>query len=152
MKEKDMQVLFGKHLKENPPNQTEVYELKICKGTSLPFNSLAEHQVEALLEAEDKGLYHKVSDQPVSWGMNSKLRFTAKKPFDCFFAKCPAYVVVWFYKPRQPKFFIKIRIKNFVEMRFKANRKSFTEEMAQEYGNNILLIGKHPKGAYGGSY
>jgi len=133
-----MQTLFTKHCKSYPPNQTEVYELKICKGTSLPFDAIQDHQIQALQEAQQGSLFHKISDQP--WGTNDKFRFTAKKPFDCFVLhKVSAYIVVWFYKERKQKLFIKIRIDKFLEMKKTCKRKSFTEEMALQNGNVLVI-------------
>ena len=42
-----------------------VFELKLCKGTSLSFSSIKEHQKQALLDIScDTGLYHKIADAP----------------------------------------------------------------------------------------
>ena len=132
-----MQTFFGKHLKENPPKETEVYELKICKGTSLPFDSVKQHQVEGLLEART-GLYHKITDFPIFAG--SKARFNRPKPFDCIvFNQTVGYVVVWFYKPRQKKIFYKIPIKQYLKLKKEATRKSFTEEMIQDISKKIFI-------------
>ena len=60
MKEKDFQTEFGKRNRIHG-----VFELKFCKGKSLPFKNLAEHQEKALLDASEDGLYHKITDQPV---------------------------------------------------------------------------------------
>ena len=122
-----MQTYFGNYLKSNPPEKTEVYELKICKGHALPFDAVKEHQIKGLLEAET-GLYHKITDFPIFAG--SKARFNRPKPFDCIcFNKAKSYVVVWFYIPRTKKVFYKIRVKDFLRLKETAGRKSFTEEM-----------------------
>jgi len=137
--EKHMQSIFGKYLKEHLPQQNEVYELKMTSGTSIPFNAVREHQVENLQKAEEKDFYHRITDQPVSY-YGSKARFTLRKPFDCLsMAKSKAYVVVWFYKPRKEKVFIKMRIEDFLRMKKYAKRKSFTEEMALEAGKPISM-------------
>ena len=139
MKEKTMQTLFRDYIKKHPPHQTEVYELKICKGTSLPFTSVADHQVEALIQAEE-GLFYKIPDQPISWGANTKLRFAAKKPFDCLYiVKSNAYVIIWFYTPRTKKVFIKIPIFAWLDERNTSNRKSLTELKALELGEKIYV-------------
>lgn len=133
MVEKDMQTLFTRHIRVYPPKETEAYELKICKGTSLPFNSLQEHQVKALLEAEEGSLFHKITDQP--WIADRPYTFTAKKPFDCFcLVKVRSYVIVWFYAPKKPKVFIKIAIKDFIKESLNSSRKSLTEKRAEEIG------------------
>ncbi len=133
MTEAQMQTFFRNYMQNSPPKETEVYEFKIVKGNSLPFSQVKDHQLEALLKAERKGFYYKIPDQPVFYG--SRRRFITQKPFDAFYIdECKSYVVVWFYKPRETKIFIKIRVGNFLRMRLEAKRKSFTEEMALKYG------------------
>ena len=129
MKEKDFQTEFGKR------NTVEgCFELKLCKGTSLPFNALADHQREALLAASGDGLFHKITDQPVFKG--SKVRFTKPKPFDCFFLKNVwGYVVVMFWIPRKKKDVYYIRMDLWELMVNSAGRKSLTEKMAIEYAD-----------------
>lgn len=126
MKEKDFQTQFGKE------NIIEgFFELKICNGRSLRWDAIKKHQEKALLTATRKGIYHKISDQPVSWTSN-KTRFNLKKPFDCLFLHGDAYVVVMFYEPRKKKNVYYILIEDFIEARKKSNKKSFTEEEASE--------------------
>ena len=137
MKEANMQTLLGKYLKENPSKKTEVYELKICKGTSLPFNAIKDHQIQGLLGSAT-GLYHKITDFPIFAG--SKARFNRPKPFDCIcFNEVIGYVVVWFYKPRQKKIFYKIPIKTFLRLKKKSIRKSFTEAMLLDISEQIVI-------------
>jgi len=139
MNEKHMQSLFGNYLKKNPPNCSEVYELKYTKGTSIPFANIKEHQAKALLDAEENSLYHKISDPPVFYGMNT--RFNAKRPFDCFcLVNVKSFVVVWFYTPRQRKLFIKIGIKTFLKLKENSDRKSFTEKMAIDASTKVINI------------
>ena len=138
MKEANMQAFFGKHLLKNPPEQSRVYELKFTASKSIRFDTLKKHQREAMKQAETGGLYHRITDQP--WIKDRPWTFTLKKPFDCFFVKCRAYVIVWFYKPRKPKVFYAIRINDFLKMEDSTDRKSFTEEMAKEYCSDILTI------------
>lgn len=133
MTERGMQTYFGQHMKKFPPQTSEAYELKICKDPSLPFNVVKPHQIEGLLKAENEALYHRVTDQP--WTPQMQYAFTLKKPFDCLvLVKVKSYVVVWFYKPRKPKIFIKIPIKAWVAEEGLSNRKSITEQRALEIG------------------
>ena len=133
MVEKDMQSIFTKHVKTHLPTTTEAYELKICKGTSMPYNQLQPHQEQALLAAEADGFYHRITDQP--WLPDRQYAFTAKKPFDCFaLVGIKAFVVIWFYKERQKKVFIKIRIHDFLTARDNSKRKSITEIEARAIG------------------
>jgi len=133
MKEKNFQQEF------KTKNKIEgVFELKLCKGTSIPFSNIADHQVVALQNANsDVGLYHKLTDQPVSIHQKQEdknMRFTRPAPFDCFFVKnYPAYVVIMFYTPRIRKNVFYIRINDFISMKLNTGRKSFTEEIAGRY-------------------
>ncbi|HUT85363.1 MAG TPA: hypothetical protein VMW66_00840 [Elusimicrobiales bacterium] len=123
MKERDFQTQFSKRNIIHG-----VFELKFCKGKSLPFNALAEHQEKALLAVSGDGLFHKITDQPVF--ANSGVRFTRPKPFDCFFlSQTMAYVVIMFWIPRKKKSVYYVKIEDWIRMRDKATRKSATEEM-----------------------
>ncbi len=139
MKERDIQVMFGHRNKV-----AGIFELKLCKGKSLPFCSLAEHQERALLAASStKGLYYKISDFPMFAA--NKMRYNRPKPFDCMYLVCqPAYVVVCFYEPRKKKRLYYIRIQDWIEMREKADRLSVTEKVALEYSESFedYLISK----------
>ena len=78
----------------------------------MPFNAVKEHQVEALLKAKNKGLFHKITDQPIFGGMKTK--FNKPKPFDCFFVKnYPAFVAICFYVPREKRKLFLIDIDDF---------------------------------------
>ncbi len=123
MKEKDFQVEFGKHNK-----MFGVFELKLCKGKSLPFDCLADHQEKALLDAySTTGLYHKITDQPFLKGMT----FQRKKPFDCFNLRdVPAFVVVMWWIAREKKMVYYIPIGDWITVRDNCGRKSLTEDMA----------------------
>lgn len=141
MKEKDFQVLFGKYLKENPPNKTEVYELKICKQKSMPFDRVNPHQIEALEQAQKGNLYHKISDTGFPMPQKTKMRFAIPKPFDCLnIFRANAYIVIWFYKPRQPKEFIFIDVRSFRSEAWKSERKSLTEKRAKEIAVKVIEL------------
>ncbi len=107
-----------------------IFELKLCKGTSLPFSAVADHQIKALLDVSSgEGLYHKISDSPIFAG--HKTRFTKPKPFDCFnLVGMDAYIVIMFYTLRKKKNVYYIFIDKFIDMENQAKRKSITEEMA----------------------
>ena len=120
MKEAQMQTFFGQYLKDNPPVETEKYELKIAKGKSIRWDRVAEHQLVALL---DPLQYHKIPDMASIGG------YSAPKPYDCYFmVGVEGYVIVWFYKPRQPKVFHKIAIQDYIDLMKVAPRKSYREE------------------------
>lgn len=140
MKEKDIQREFGKKIL-----QTGVFELKLCKGTSLSFDSLAEHQEKALLAISgDEGHYHKISDSFISDKIRGT-RFPMPKPFDCFFLrKMGAYVVPVFYVPIKKKICYIIRIEDWIKCRETAGRKSITEAMAAEIAEHVLDLKVEP--------
>ena len=136
MKEKNIQTIFGNYLKENPPTKSYVYELKLCKGKALPFNAVAEHQVDGLLQAQ-RGLYHRIADSPFGGNM----KFTQKKPFDCLFIKTEcAYVAVLYYVPRKKKFLHLIKIEDFIYEKETSDRKSLTEEVAREIAIKTIQL------------
>ena len=133
MEEKNIQTEFGKR------NQiVGIFELKLCKGTSLPFSMLADHQEQALLDiSSDVGVYLKISDFPMFAG--SKARFNRPKPFDCFYLKnMDAYVVITYYIPRKKKVLYYIPIRDFILMRENSTRKSCTEAMAAEHAKYVV--------------
>ena len=127
VKERDFQTLFAKR-----NFLVGAFELKFCKGKSLPFSALAKHQEQALLDfSSNKGLYHKITDSPFFKDPGGKMRFTRPKPFDAFFiSNTAAYVVVMFWVPRKRKNVYYIHIRNWIELYENADRKSMTEEMA----------------------
>lgn len=135
MKEKDIQSVFRKKNKI-----VGIFELKICKGTSISFESVAEHQIKALLAgSSDEGVYHKISDSFIADKMRGK-RFPLPKPFDCLFLKnVPAYVVICWYIPRKKKAFHYIPVRAFIEKRDTADRKSLTEQMSASIAEEVLL-------------
>lgn len=141
MVEKNLQSIFTKWVKEHRYGipRTTVWELKMEKGRSFAFDRMADHQISALLEAKREGLYHKISDSPVSWG--GRMRFTSAKPFDCSLIKeADAFVVLCFYKPRQKKKTLWIDIERFVIVKSNSKRKSITERDATTIASRIEVI------------
>lgn len=128
--------MFSNYIKLHPPVSSECYELKICKGTSLPFNSVKEHQVNNLVNCEtDSGMFYKIPDMAAMNG------YASVKPFDCFYTcNTKSYVVIWFYKPRQPKVFYKIPIFEWIGACKGATRKSITEDMVKLIASEELNI------------
>lgn len=138
MRESDFQTLFGKFIRAKKPNHSAVFELKLCKGTSIPFDVVKDHQIKALQEVSGTGFYHKLIDPPIFGDM--KTRFNAPRPFDCLYLiGIEAFVVVIFYHERQPKKFIFIPIEKFVKEKESSARKSLTEARAKELGTEISL-------------
>ncbi len=139
MKESNFQTMFSKFTRGNPPHASAVYELKLEKGTSIAFDKVKEHQIDALRKAKSEGFYHKISDAP--FGHSEGFRFHVPRPLDCLFiAKPEAYVVVLFYKPRRKKEAIFIDIEAWMKEKSRSERKSLTEERAKAISSKIELI------------
>lgn len=138
--EAQAQTYIGKWIRENWED-TAVFELKLVKllkRKALPFSDVKPHQVDNLLRAKHKGLYHKIQDSPVSWG-SEKMRFTMLKPFDCLFVKSPAYVMVCFYEPWELKEFIIIDIDVWEKEKKTSQRKSLTLDRARKIGRTLNI-------------
>jgi len=101
-----------------------VFELKITKSKSLPFTAVQPHQARSLRAAKRGRLIYKIPD--VGLG---------QKPFDCFHLyQTKAFVVVFFYRPRQYNKFYLIDIDDFCNLKDSCGRKSLTEAMAEAHG------------------
>lgn len=140
MKESNLQTLFGTWVALNPPERTTVWELKLSKDTSIPFDAVKKHQIKGTADASvGRGLFHKISDAPIFQG--NKMRFTKPKPFDALFIKnAEAYIVVCFYKLRQPKLCYFITPMRWEEARRGSDRKSLTEKHARLIAHKIVII------------
>ena len=139
MRESNFQTIFSKFTRENPPHGSAVYELKLEKGTSIPFNKVQEHQIDALMKAKEFGFYHKISDVP--FGHSEGFRFHRPRPLDCLFIAQPeAYIVILFYKPRKKKEVIFIDIEAWMRERDCSERKSLTESRARAISSKIEVL------------
>lgn len=120
-------LLFRHWLKANP-RMSAAFELKQC-GSSLPFNAVQEHQVDALTSVHSStGLLYKAPDD--SRGV---------KPFDLFYLRsAPAYVVVLFGN----KEFSLIEIETFMLEKKRSKRKSLTMARAREISTITVPVGK----------
>lgn len=144
MREKDFQTIFGNWVRSNLEYVAKkygdniVWELKICKEKAIRFDAVRPHQVKALLQAKKQGLYYKINDMPFIIN-NPKMRFTNKKPFDCFFiSKALAYVVIFFYKLRQRKGqreMVLVDIEQWLDTQKSTERKSIRQEELKLIGN-----------------
>jgi len=120
--EADFQTAFTKWLK-NRFKKTAVFELKFCRGVSLPFSAVMDHQLLALQHASTSSLAYKISDGTLG-----------QKPFDCFSVfRVPAYIVVRFEKPRCKKFYM-ITVGNWLHHIETSQRRSLTENWAEKIG------------------
>lgn len=139
MVEKNFQSMFSKWVLDNLPKKSTTWELKLEKGTAMPFDRVYAHQVKGLNDSKYEGLYHKISDSPIFPG--SKIRFTKPKPCDCVFLKdADAFVVLLFYRPRQEKEMIFIDVDAWKNEKFNSMRKSITEKRAKEISSKVIVL------------
>jgi len=140
MRESIFQTIFNKWLKYNW-SKTGAFELKISKNQSLPFNSVKEHQIQALLNVKHRNIAYKIADDSIGY-----------KPFDSFFLKKEdAWVVIFFYNKLGKKKFYMIDVDVWVKEQSISKRKSITEERAAEIGLTCLLDKKNGCTFVGGS-
>ncbi len=104
MKEKDLQVKFGRWLhttngRERFGAGTHLFELKASQNDRIPLERFKKHQLRALQLGKHGRLYFKIPDTSVS-----------PNPFDCFLINgCEAWFVCFFNagtRQRKRDFFI----------------------------------------------
>lgn len=123
MTERDFTTKFNKWLKYHWKSSA-VFELKICKEKSIPFNAVQPHQLTNLKIAKDNILPYKIDDMSIG-----------QKPFDIVcMRKVPAYVVIFFYQKRGDDEFVVIDVDHFIDEMETSKRKSLTKERAIEIG------------------
>lgn len=129
--EKDMQTLFGKWVKKNKHlyPRSVAWELKICKGKSLPYSRIEEHQEYYLIETSTVGTFNKLSDAT-----------PGLKHYDCYLIKGDAYIVIMFYEPRKEKIAYAIDISTWTCYKEKSSRKSITEEECAKIATKIIKL------------
>jgi len=119
-REKDFQSHFSKWLQYEFPTKSAAFELKLCKGKSMPFSAVQDHQLAALKAVKSKGIIYKIPDTGF------------QNPFDCFKLKSNySFVVIMYYKRGQKEFFM-IDIDAFISEKMTSKRKSLTEKRAKE--------------------
>lgn len=117
-READFGTLFRHWLKANSEHFfSAAFELKQTTGDSIPFSSVAEHQLDALQATRTpNGLLYKAPDD--SRGV---------KPFDYFYLKnAPSFVVI-----KYPKHFEIINVETFMLEKGRSKRKSLTSARAR---------------------
>ena len=124
MKEKDLQCFFRNWLKANWKSSA-AFELKICKTDRFNLKCIAEHQINNLKMASHGLFTYKLPDLGL------------QNPFDCFtLFQVPSFVVIFFYKPRQPKKFYLISI-GVINILLKHKVKSINEENAKKLAYRV---------------
>lgn len=128
MTERDFTTKFNRWLKYNWKSSA-VFELKICKEKSIPFNAVQPHQLANLSIAKKGILPYKIDDSSIG-----------QKPFDIVcMNKVPAYVVIFFYQKRGDNEFVVIDVDHFIDEMETSERKSLTKERAIEIGQIYSL-------------
>jgi len=127
--ERSMQSLWTAWVRKNW-KETTAWELKICKEKSLPFSRVEPHQIQALLDARNACVTHKISDMSVE-----------TKPFDEFtICNSKAYLVILFYKPRQEKRCYLLDINDWIVYVNKSPRRSITENECASLASKIIIL------------
>ena len=102
-------------------NETIAFEVKITKGSSIPYAVLKDHQRDALYLAHHNKIVWKIPDLGV------------QNPFDGIMLDgVTAYVVVYYYKRGNRTFYL-IPIDEWVRLARDGRRKSITEEMCKVF-------------------
>ncbi len=123
MTEADKTTTFLKWAKARM-NHSFAFEAKICKGPSLPFDSVKEHQANSLYRVKHGYFNFKIPDVGYD-----------QKPFDGFqMVMQPAYVVIFWYQKRGDKRMTLIDIDQWMEEIQNSERKSLTYERSCEIG------------------
>lgn len=124
LKEKDFQKKFKEFIENNETpfsSQSSAFELKCLKGKSLSLKSIGDHQIDSLIKVKRYGMYYKINDAPFFKDKFNRLRFTQKKPFDCFLLKnCQAFFVILSQKNNEKPIMYWIDIDLFVNIRVQA--------------------------------
>lgn len=120
-REAQMQIKFGRWVVNRFKGDSALFELKRTLTKSLPLSSIKDHQLMALSQAANSGLFYKIPDDSVG-----------VKPSDCFYLKnAEAYLVVA-YGPKLIGFYL---IPIAIVERIKRNGTvSITEKLAKEFG------------------
>jgi len=127
MLERDFQTQFNRWLKYRW-NTTGAFELKLVKGTSIPFTAIREHQLQNLHNTKHSHLIYKIPDAGFS-----------QKPYDCVaFYGAAAYIVVMFYERGNKEFFM-IDIDDWNTAVSNSQKKSFTEDEVRQFGKSYFL-------------
>lgn len=129
MNERDLQCLFRNWLRANWKSSA-AFELKICKTDRFNLKCIAPHQLANLELANNRLFTYKLPDLGL------------QNPFDCLtLFQVPAYVVIFFYKPRQPKKFHAIPIGHVIAY-INSGQKSLTEKEAEELASLRGFVGE----------
>lgn len=117
-REANFTIYFRHWLKANTFMASSAFELKQTTTDSLPFSSVKQHQINALLAVKnaESGVLYKAPDDSMG-----------SKPFDLFYLRlAEAYIVV-----KYPKLFVIIDIEDFLHEMQISKRKSLISSRAK---------------------
>lgn len=124
MNEASLTTQFAHWVSENKERLTPfVFEAKmvrLAKKKSLGLSEFKPHQIPNLLKASDSGLYWKIPD------------LGSLNPFDGFFFRGNAYVVIFWYEPRKLKLCTVIDVWDFVKHLDETGKKSIRQKEAEK--------------------
>lgn len=131
MSEKEMQVKFGKWMRESYNGPSAAFELKLCKGNNaLPFAAFEPQQPVSLLKAKHEFIFKKLSDAD-----------RTLKPFDCFvLVKTDAWVIAGWHHMGKGIATYWIDIDAFLAEQAASTRKSITEKRAVEIASKHFIL------------
>lgn len=124
-RERAFQTRFGSWVKYRWKGGPAAFELKRTRGRSLALAEVKDHQLKALLMVESRGLHYKIPDGGY-----------AQSPFDSFFLRGTAYLVVA-YGPVLGEFYL-IPVNEITRLK-ESGVVSLTEKMAVEIGERHVL-------------
>ena len=128
MNEAKLTSKFAHWVRDNWKGGSFAYEAKIVKAPkkSLAFRSFQPHQLPNLLKTTRSGVYHKIPD--AGW----------LNPFDGFYLKGEAYVVIFWYEARKQKVAHMISIEAFMGFMETCGKKSIKQEEAESIASRVL--------------
>lgn len=121
--ERDTYPVFANFIRKYWTHGSAGFELKFARGKHFLLTELPEDQERALRMTVENGIYHKISDQSLG-----------NKPFDSFFLKGNAYLVIYFVSN---KTFYGIHSKFITHLK-EIGIKRITPDVATEFADFIF--------------
>jgi penicillin-binding protein-related factor A (putative recombinase) len=130
MNEAKLTSKFAHWVRGNWKGGSFAFEAKIVKAPkkSLAFSSFQPHQLPNLLKTTRSGIYHKIPD--AGW----------LNPFDGFYLKGEAYVVIFWYEARKQKVGHMIDIESFIKFQSKTTKKSIRQTESEEIATYVFEL------------
>lgn len=120
-REAQFQTIFGRWVQYAYTGPSFAYELKRTEGKSLALSEIKDHQIQALLQAQQRGFHYKIPDES----------YTAR-PFDGFYLKGVLAYVGIAYGKKLERFYL-IPVSKIIQLRTDGEV-SLREDRAGELG------------------